>query len=89
MKRLTLLICLSFVVPTFAMREFYGISRSIRALGMGGAFYGRSDDEYALFYNPAGVSLYQGKTQSMVNFGSQVGNRTFAAFETKKTLSSK
>lgn len=29
---------------------------SIRALGMGGAFYGVSDDKYSAFYNPAGLA---------------------------------
>lgn len=49
-------------VPTsaFAVSEYYAISRSVRALGMGGAFYGLSDDDGALFYNPAGLALVRG-----------------------------
>lgn len=47
----------------FALNEYYSVHRSVRALGMGGAFYGLSDDEHALFYNPAGLSLYDGGSQ--------------------------
>ncbi len=46
--------------PAYALKEYYGISRSVRALGMGGAFYGLSDDEMAMFYNPAGLGFYEG-----------------------------
>lgn len=47
-------------VRALAVAEFYSISRSVRALGMGGAFYGLSDDDGALFYNPAGLALVRG-----------------------------
>lgn len=60
--------------PAFAVREYYGISRSVRALGMGGAFYGYCDDEAALFYNPAGLSLYPGGGQFLFNFQSNVAH---------------
>lgn len=46
--------------PAFAVAEYYSLSRSVRALGMGGAFYGLSDDDGALFYNPAGLALVRG-----------------------------
>jgi hypothetical protein len=46
--------------PAFALKEYFSLNRSIRAMGMGGAFYGNSDDEYALFYNPAGLAHYRG-----------------------------
>lgn len=83
------IIFLIFIVvsPLFAVKEYYAISRSLRALGMGGAFYSVSNDEYALFYNPAGLSLYQGSPQGMVNFNGQLGSRTLDAFKTKSTLS--
>ena len=61
-----LAIAISFGIigsPALAIKRFYGISRSVRAHGMGGAFYGLSDDEYALFYNPAGLGIYRGKGQ--------------------------
>ena len=55
----------TFLAPNaFALNEYYSISRSVRALGMGGAFYGLSDDQHALFYNPAGLSVYQGGSQT-------------------------
>lgn len=88
MKKLALL-CFLVTAPVLAMKEYYSISRSIRALGMGGVFYGVSDDEYALFYNPAGVSLYSGKPKGMINFSGQMGNQTLSALDTAKKLSSK
>ncbi len=36
-------------------REHSSILQSTRALGMGGVFYGMSNDKYAAFYNPAGL----------------------------------
>src|SRR5688572_442549 len=66
MKKLLLAVLLLASTSAFALKEHYGISRSIRSLGMGGAFYGLSDDEYALFYNPAGLSLYRGGWQFML-----------------------
>jgi len=66
----------------FAVQEYYGISRSIRALGMGGAFYGLSDDEAALFYNPAGLSLYPGRAQLMVNLNSHISHSSLSAMNT-------
>jgi len=69
-------------VPALAVKEYYGLSRSVRALGMGGAFYGLSDDEFALFYNPAGLSLYGGRPQFMFSFGGQVANSSLSAINT-------
>ncbi|MDP2752998.1 MAG: hypothetical protein Q8P40_01195, partial [Nitrospirota bacterium] len=37
-------------------KEYPSLYRGIRPLGMGGAFTAVSDDENALFYNPAGLS---------------------------------
>lgn len=68
--------------PAFAVKEYYALSRSIRALGMGGTFYGLSDDEAALFYNPAGLSLYPGSAQFMLSFGGQVANSALSSVNT-------
>lgn len=56
------LVTLAFGVslPAYALKEYYSITRSPKALGMGGAFYGLSNDEHALFYNPAGLAFYEG-----------------------------
>jgi hypothetical protein len=68
----------TFGMPALALDEYYAIDRSMRALGMGGAFYGLSDDEYALFYNPAGLSQYRGKPKLMFGLGVQASTPTFA-----------
>jgi len=49
--------------PALAVQEYYSISRSTRALGMGGAFHALSDDGHALFYNPAGLARYSGPSR--------------------------
>lgn len=67
MKKL-LIIVLILCSPAFALKEYYSISKSVRSLGMGGAFYGLSNDEYALFYNPAGLNFYEGGSQAMMSF---------------------
>lgn len=63
--------------PAQAVHEWYSISKSTRALGMGNAFYGLSDDESALFYNPAGLSLYEGGIDLMGSF--RAGGSTTAS----------
>lgn len=77
---------LVFVSPVFAVKEYYSLTRSLRALGMGGAFYGLSNDEYAMFYNPAGVSLYEGRPQLMLNSTAQLGSRTLPAYKKKNEI---
>ncbi len=37
-------------------REYPRMMTSVRAMGMGNAFFGVSDDKYAAFYNPAGLA---------------------------------
>ncbi|MBI4404159.1 MAG: hypothetical protein HY537_08360 [Deltaproteobacteria bacterium] len=69
MKKLILLVF--FCNSIWAMKEYYSLSRSYRALGMGGAFYGLSDDEYALFYNPAGLTSYKESWQLMAHLDGQ------------------
>jgi hypothetical protein len=56
-----------FAPSAFAVKEYYSISRSVRALGMGGAFYGLSNDENALFYNPAGLGFYEKGSDFMLS----------------------
>lgn len=41
-------------------REVPYIVRSTEAMGMGGAFYGKSDNKFAAFYNPAGLTRVKG-----------------------------
>ena len=88
MRKFALFIMMA-AAPVLALKEYYSLTRSVRSLGMGGVFYGVSDDEYAMFFNPAGVSLYSGKPKGMINFSGQIGNRTLSAFDTAKNLSSK
>ncbi|MBY0372230.1 hypothetical protein K2X33_16230 [bacterium] len=59
-RRLSIVALVLVATPAFALKEFYSISRSTRAMGMGGAFYGLSDDENALFYNPSGLAFANG-----------------------------
>ncbi len=60
MKKLLLTLLVLFSVPALAVQEYYSIKRSVRAMGMGGAAYGLSDDETALWYNPAGLARIRG-----------------------------
>ncbi|MBM4304526.1 MAG: hypothetical protein FJ112_09400 [Deltaproteobacteria bacterium] len=72
----------------FAVPEFYSLSKSIRSLGMGGAFYGLSDDEYALFYNPAGLSLRRSGTEVMLRVNGNVSSNAISGFNDFKDLGS-
>jgi len=64
MKRLLLvaLIILGMLDIVFAAgrgittREYPWVMRSVAALGMGDAYYAKSDSKYAPFYNPAGLA---------------------------------
>lgn len=59
-------IILGFLVGGFlgagmaAAEEFPSLFRGVRPLGMGGAFITLSDDENAMFYNPAGLNDVSG-----------------------------
>lgn len=44
--------------------QFLKIGPGARALSMGGAYVGVSDDIYAVYYNPAGVAINQGNGQA-------------------------
>jgi len=81
-----LVVAMAFSASAFAVQEYYGLSRSIRALGMGGAFYGLSDDEYALFYNPAGLSLYRTDSQTMLSFNFHASPQVLSAINTIKDV---
>ena len=48
------------VLPVAFAEELPALYRGIRPLGMGGAFLTVSDDENALFYNPAGLNDVKG-----------------------------
>jgi hypothetical protein len=87
MRRQTLslgvvLLAALFTLPAFGGREFYSLSRSIRALGMGGAFYGLSDDENAVFYNPAGLGFYEGGKDLMLSLKVEGSGNVPAAIQT-------
>jgi hypothetical protein len=82
MKKLLLIFLVLLTPRAFALKEYYSISRSIRALGMGGAFYGLSNDESALFYNPAGLSHYPYGSQGMFSIQGQVAPNFSDAIKT-------
>ncbi len=63
----------------FGFKEYYSFSKSTRSLGMGGAFYGLSNDEYALFYNPAGLNFYEGGAEGMFSFNFEVSPAMLSA----------
>lgn len=80
-RYLVLLAAIVASAPAFAAREFYSISRSVRAQGMGGAFYGLSDDEYALFYNPAGLNLARDHRFNILGVTAAFNPDTFSAIK--------
>ena len=67
-------------------REYPRIMTSVRAMGMGNAFYGVSNDKYAAFYNPAGLAMNKshwsldlipltiGVNNNLVNNGTELSN---------------
>ncbi len=75
-----------FSYPLFAVKEFYSLSRSPRSMGMGGAFYGISEDEYALFSNPAGLSLRRSGTEVMLRVNGNVSSNAISGFNDFKDL---
>ncbi len=84
MKKLSLALLLLVGSNSFALNEYYSLSKSLRAMGMGGAFYALSDDEYALFYNPAGLSVYAQDWQFMVPIAASLGTNAVSKFTTLK-----
>lgn len=71
----------------YAAKEYYSISRGTRALGMGNAFYGLSNDENALFYNPAGLSLYRKGTDLMFSLKAEGTTSALSAINVLTTAS--
>ena len=47
--------------------QFLKIGPGARALAMGGAYVGVSDDIYAVYYNPAGIAISKGNGQAAFN----------------------
>lgn len=47
----------SYAQKAVFSREYPRMMTSVRAMGMGNAFFGVSDDKYAAFYNPAGIAM--------------------------------
>jgi len=83
---LSMLVLTAF--PAFAVKEYYEISKSIRSLGMGGAFFGLSDDEYALFSNPAGLSLRRTGSELMLRLNGHVSKDAISGFKDFSKLGS-
>ncbi|MEZ4751304.1 MAG: hypothetical protein R3B54_12000 [Bdellovibrionota bacterium] len=79
-KCLFVLILVAFSQPALAIREYHKLSKSLRAQGMGGAFYALSNDEYALFYNPAGLSFYDEDWQLMLPVNISVGQNAISKY---------
>ncbi len=70
--RIIFFLILFFVPSAFAtLNEYFTTSPNIRGLGMGGAIYNLSDDDAALFYNPAGFALYRGKGGGYLSIAGQ------------------
>ena len=66
MKKIFYLLLILFTLSLSA-EEYNMIYRGARPMGMGGAFTGVSDDENALFYNPAGLNrIKPGEGKSVV-----------------------
>ncbi len=89
-KFIYLLICLFVIVQTnFAQIEnditrvgttaagVLKIAPGARALGMGGAYVGVSDDIYAAYYNPAGISRAIGNSQVAFNHSDWIADIDF------------
>ncbi len=65
MKFKAILVTLLVIIPfasSYAQKavfsqEYPRMMTSVRAMGMGNAFFGVSDDKYAAFYNPAGLAM--------------------------------
>lgn len=61
----------------------FDIGAGVRPVGLGEAFSGLADDEYALFYNPAGLALLTGGRASILyqsHFGASTYLSAFGSF---------
>lgn len=82
-----ILFALVLAAPSFGVKEYYDLSKSIRSLGMGGAFFGLSDDEYALFSNSAGLSLRRTGAETMLRVNGHVSADAISGFKDFTSLS--
>ncbi len=67
MKVVTLATFLILSLQTCFAKEIRHLMRSPQALLMGDAFTARADDEYTLFYNPAGLGRNSGAQIKLIN----------------------
>ncbi|MCL6643302.1 MAG: hypothetical protein K6T71_08330, partial [Candidatus Bipolaricaulota bacterium] len=61
----------------------FDIGAGVRPVGLGEAFTGLADDEYALFYNPAGLATLTGGRASILyqsHFGASTYLSAFGSF---------
>lgn len=66
MKKLIVLIFILVTTSLYAA-EYPYIMKSVRALGMGNSYYTLSDDQYGMFYNPAGLARIEGWRAEILN----------------------
>jgi hypothetical protein len=85
-RTLGLLIAITLLaLPTYArpLVSLFDIGAGVRAVGMGEAFSGLADDEYALFYNPAGLATLAGGRASLLyqtHFGASTYFSAYGSF---------
>lgn len=80
--KIVLFLLLFISAQAWGLAEYYSLSRSIRALGMGNAFYSLSDDEAAIFYNPAGLARYDGGGQVFLSTQVYAGTDLLSSIST-------
>jgi len=86
MKKL-LIVIISFYSFNLLTNEHYiYIHRGARVLGLGGAFTGVSDDENALFYNPAGLNRIKESRIAIFNPMVVIGSDTMGAIESIRSM---
>jgi len=60
--------------------EYSSIYKGIRPLGMGGAFVAVSNDQNALFYNPAGLSFIEQRRLILLSVEAELGQGAYDAY---------
>ncbi|MFC1501409.1 conjugal transfer protein TraF [Elusimicrobiota bacterium] len=77
-----LLIAVAFIFPSIVFSaEAPVFIRGIRPLGMGGAFVALSDDQNAMFYNPAGITQRTGSQFTLFELPITIGNDTMEFYQ--------
>jgi hypothetical protein len=61
----------------YTSREYPWVMRSAAALGMGNAYYTKSDSKYAPFYNPAGLSRIKQWRFDLLPLEAQLSNHAY------------